>query len=294
MRKWFMNICIMLLLCMCSSNACAVTEKVEVYSAIKAGYATIDLQNNPTSGFVTDKGLVFVGVDATSQTGTLMKPYMYGQMMVGYDDVEHSQDATLEIFGASAEIVKKLENQGSVSSIINEQIRVEMNSSEKYGLQMYGYVKDPNEQWEVMFLGYVNDKNELFRNEIYAFIRLDASNGGTKGIANALIANQEAVGQIKEALEENGLLPEEMTDWNRAEIGNEQTEDIASMLQIRIRESGDVNVRAKPDAESARVGKATAGKTYDCLSVADNGWYEIVLEDGTVGFVSQKLATMIE
>ncbi|MBQ8094756.1 MAG: SH3 domain-containing protein [Clostridia bacterium] len=55
-----------------------------------------------------------------------------------------------------------------------------------------------------------------------------------------------------------------------------------------------VNVRKEPDAKASRIGTATPGKTYGLISQADNGWYEIVLEDGTTGFVSYKVAQKIE
>lgn len=62
----------------------------------------------------------------------------------------------------------------------------------------------------------------------------------------------------------------------------------------RIREGSSVNVRQKSDADSRRVGLAKGGATYPCLGVADNGWLQIQLEDGTIGYVSGKMAFLIE
>lgn len=62
--------------------------------------------------------------------------------------------------------------------------------------------------------------------------------------------------------------------------------------QVRIRKGGNVNVRAESNSDSKKVGSAKAGATYPYLGVADNGWYKIQLEDGTVGYVSPNMSTL--
>jgi len=62
---------------------------------------------------------------------------------------------------------------------------------------------------------------------------------------------------------------------------------------VKIREGSNVNVRKKSNADSARVGIVKGGAEYPCVGIADNGWYKIELEDGTVGYVSNKMATII-
>lgn len=49
----------------------------------------------------------------------------------------------------------------------------------------------------------------------------------------------------------------------------------------------NVNVRDNPDTKNSNVLKvAKAGETYECVGEAGDGnWYEIVLEDGTTGYV---------
>ena len=69
---------------------------------------------------------------------------------------------------------------------------------------------------------------------------------------------------------------------------------VQSGRMIRITTDSDVFVRTQPDAESEKTGYARSGKKYLLLSISDNGWYEIQLEDGTSGFVSPKLAAPVE
>ncbi len=48
----------------------------------------------------------------------------------------------------------------------------------------------------------------------------------------------------------------------------------------------NVNVREKPSTSSNKLKVAQAGETYTCYGTAGDGtWYEIVLEDGTTGYV---------
>lgn len=50
----------------------------------------------------------------------------------------------------------------------------------------------------------------------------------------------------------------------------------------------NVNVRAEPSTSSDKLKVAQAGETYTCHGTAGDGaWYEIVLEDGTTGYVFQ-------
>ena len=66
------------------------------------------------------------------------------------------------------------------------------------------------------------------------------------------------------------------------------------IMKIKIRNGGSVNVRMGPDQNTILVGTAEGGRIYDCLSVADNGWYEIVLPNGMTGFISGKRVTELK
>ena len=60
---------------------------------------------------------------------------------------------------------------------------------------------------------------------------------------------------------------------------------------VTIRKSGAVNVRERDTTESAKIGSAKAGAVYPCLSISPNGWYQIELADGTIGYVTNTLTT---
>lgn len=62
---------------------------------------------------------------------------------------------------------------------------------------------------------------------------------------------------------------------------------------VRITNAYSVNLREAPDAESARVVIARPGEQYECVGVAENGWYELLLPDGRHGFVSPKMAELV-
>ncbi|MDR2504797.1 MAG: SH3 domain-containing protein [Oscillospiraceae bacterium] len=62
----------------------------------------------------------------------------------------------------------------------------------------------------------------------------------------------------------------------------------------QLRAIADANIRAQANTDSAIVGKVKSGDVLDFLGAADNGWYNVVLTDGTVGYISPKLAAIID
>lgn len=81
-------------------------------------------------------------------------------------------------------------------------------------------------------------------------------------------------------------------DLNQVKAGNITASAITQ--SVRIHADGAVNVRSEADAKSAKVGSAKASGTYPVLSIAENGWFEITLEDGTIGYVSPKVADLVQ
>lgn len=72
------------------------------------------------------------------------------------------------------------------------------------------------------------------------------------------------------------------------------TETVPVSKSVTITYQDTVNVRKEADANSSRVGVAHPGKTYAYYETADNGWHRIQLEDGTIGWISGKMGTVIE
>lgn len=70
--------------------------------------------------------------------------------------------------------------------------------------------------------------------------------------------------------------------------------DAGLQMQVRVRDGSTINVREKDSADSRFIGVAQGGTVYTCLSVADNGWCQIVLEEGMVGYVSGNLVSIVQ
>ncbi len=61
---------------------------------------------------------------------------------------------------------------------------------------------------------------------------------------------------------------------------------------FQVRDSGNANVRSKSNSESPKVGTAIANATYPLIN-EENGWYQIILDDGTIGWISGKMGQAI-
>ena len=59
--------------------------------------------------------------------------------------------------------------------------------------------------------------------------------------------------------------------------------------KVLILGSGTVNVRASAGQKGKKVGAVKTGDYLELVSVADNGWLEIRMEDGKTGFISPKM-----
>ena len=73
-----------------------------------------------------------------------------------------------------------------------------------------------------------------------------------------------------------------------------QTSTPSPVHHVRVTGEGSINVRAQADAKASRVGHAKHGETYEFLETAPNGWYKIRLEDGKEGFISGKMAVIVD
>ena len=59
--------------------------------------------------------------------------------------------------------------------------------------------------------------------------------------------------------------------------------------KVLILGSGTVNVRAAAGQKGKKIGAVKTGEYLELVSVAENGWLEIRLEDGKTGFISPKM-----
>ena len=71
--------------------------------------------------------------------------------------------------------------------------------------------------------------------------------------------------------------------------------DLAQYEQsVKITHDRPVNIREEADVKSNKVGTAQPGETLKYLETANSGWYKIRLNDGVIGWVSGKMATLYE
>lgn len=72
----------------------------------------------------------------------------------------------------------------------------------------------------------------------------------------------------------------------------EEPSGISALGTVKVEEGG-VNVRAGFTVDAPKIGMIKQGEEFVCIGIADNGWYKILLEDGTVGYVSHKLVKLL-
>ncbi len=58
---------------------------------------------------------------------------------------------------------------------------------------------------------------------------------------------------------------------------------------VLVTNSANVNIRAGGDTSYAIVGRASPGAIFEVIGQAASGWYEILLDDGSTGFISNRL-----
>ena len=62
--------------------------------------------------------------------------------------------------------------------------------------------------------------------------------------------------------------------------------------KIKTHRDGSINVRKAPDAKSEKIGWLKASSVVTCTGITDNGWYQVVLRNGQVGYISKNLASI--
>jgi len=125
----------------------------------------------------------------------------------------------------------------------------------------------------------------------------------TKSIASLPSPTPQVAGVGEEISEIEDLITEvekevedfqETQDLGEVEDLEKVEPESKTMIIIKITDDTEsVNLREKPTTESAKVGKAKDGDTFELIS-EESGWYQIKLDDGEVAFVSVDLAQIEE
>lgn len=76
--------------------------------------------------------------------------------------------------------------------------------------------------------------------------------------------------------------------------GSDEMAQSGVIGRVLVREGSPVHVRDQGNADGKRIGRAYGATMYDCVGVAPSGWYKIRLEDGSEGYISNKLAAWIQ
>ena len=68
---------------------------------------------------------------------------------------------------------------------------------------------------------------------------------------------------------------------------------MAVLGTVTVTNSTAVNVRSGPDTSYPIIEKAQPGAIYECTGTANTGWYQILLDDGRTGYISNKLSSFM-
>ncbi len=92
------------------------------------------------------------------------------------------------------------------------------------------------------------------------------------------------------SLAEGQSAKSEVLSESTNEAGTPSPEPTKNMIVVKIADGADsVNIRSQPTTQSAKIGSALEGETFEFMSV-NSGWYEIKLTDGSTGFISSMYA----
>lgn len=112
------------------------------------------------------------------------------------------------------------------------------------------------------------------------------------GLYNALGTLSDDNASSSDQMKALGSMLGYMSEMEKEENAENNTQ--VSGSTVIITSSGRVNVRSTPKADGIIVGHAEPGKEYQYLGSESNGWLNIKLPDGTVGYISGKMGKVQE
>jgi len=149
---------------------------------------------------------------------------------------------------------------------------------------------------------WTSDGKAVYRDQLAVFFQISGGDLCTRYLDNAKVCfvnvgNQQNVLRFCKLLESWGVRPGyTVSTWMAAqpELPEPTAEPEFTGMQVLIRDSMNVYLRATPDMAADSIGLAQAGTLYPCLQVLDGGWYQIMIEDGTTGYVPSTMSTLIQ
>ncbi len=215
-------VCVLFLLSGCASKP---QEPNGIIEAVTAGYETIDQsQGNVVRVGNGETANSVIQVDLISQTGTLMRPYIFVELGVDFYKIEHSEQDFGNVFMHTMNMLGQMqqsEEHKAITKLMDEEKLPEGVDRAKAGFMNLGYVPDPQQKCEIIFTGMTNTGEGIpIRDEVYAFCRFAMlDNNKTPMIMNALIADQNAVYAIAQKVHQAGCLPKGVEEWMLRKLG---------------------------------------------------------------------------
>lgn len=225
MKKWMaaaLAVCMLFLLTGCTSKP---EEPNGIMEAVGAGYETIDQTGENSIRVANGENQnSVIQVDLLSETGTLMRPYIFVELGVDFYKIEHSEQDFGGIFMHTMELLSQMqqsEEHQAVTKLMDEEKLPEGVVASEAGFMNLGYVPDPQQKCEIIFTGMTNTGEGIpIRDEVYAFCRFPMKDGNnTVMIMNALVADQNAVYAIAQKVHQTGRLPKGVEEWMLRKLG---------------------------------------------------------------------------
>lgn len=225
MKKILAAVMAVLMLCVLTGCAKKQEEPNGIVEAVAAGYEMVDQSggNSIRVGDGENQNNV-IQVDLLSQTGTLVRPYIFVELGVDFYKIEHSQEDFSNIFGYTLNLLsqmKQSEEHREITALYDETKLPEGIASSEIGFMNLGYVPDPQQRCEILFVGMSNTgEGDPLRDEVYAFCRYPmVDESKTAMIMNVMIADQNAVYAIAQKVHQAGRLPSGVKAWMLRKLG---------------------------------------------------------------------------
>lgn len=225
MKKWMAAVLAVLMLFLLTGCSSKPQESNGIIEAVTAGYETIDQSQGGavrmSDGETTNS---IIQVDQVSQTGTLMRPYIFVELGVDFYKIEHNGQDFGNVFMYTMNTLGQMqqsEEYKTVTKQMDEEKLPEGVDPAKAGFMNLGYVPDPQQKCEIIFTGMTSTgEGDPIRDEVYAFCRFAMRDGNkTPMIMNALVADQNAVYAIAQKVHQAGRLPKGVEAWMLRKLG---------------------------------------------------------------------------
>ena len=161
------------------------------------------------------------------------------------------------------------------------------------------YETSLDEQKQGQLLNWVSYMQDNLEDEFYTMWM--SSGAMASGTVNAILLNEGYYTEHYQELKDLGYLPEGYTlpSGNTSKSEKTQPEAVATPEPVTTEKctekvmwaTGTVTVRENGSTSYKKVGSLKAGEQVTVTGTDSTGWYEIRLQDGTVGHVSDKYLT---